>query len=138
MGRPPRPRQGKYNFIDYNGDLSTDVWFDELCKSKDGVVVIKVDNKYGLIGAEGSLIGGRLFANAHESHDDWCLVKDFDKDGNPGKFNFINADGQFISDKWFDKAGDFENGKAAAILGKETLSITANGEISVISQGRSK
>lgn len=130
--------QGKYNFIDYNGELSTDVWFDELCKSKDGVVVIKVDNKYGLIGAEGSLIGGRLFANAHESHDDWCLVKDFDKDGNPGKFNFINADGQFISDKWFDKAGDFENGKAAAILGKETLSITANGEISVISQGRSK
>ena len=45
-----------------------------------------------------------------------------------GKNNFINTDGEFISDKWFDVAYDFEEGYAKVELNGEWGKINTKGE----------
>ena len=45
------------------------------------------------------------------------------------KFNFINKNGEILSDKWFDKIFDFKDGYAEVLLNKKYNFIDKNGEI---------
>lgn len=120
---------GKHNFIDIEGRPIIEKWFDSFTKASENVFVIVVDSKYGVVGEEGKLLGGRLFDNARESHDGWSIVKDFTDGEHKGKFNYINASGRFLSDTWFDDAGDFKNGKAEVVLDGKHCIVTKEGMV---------
>ena len=46
-----------------------------------------------------------------------------------GKYNFINTNGQIISDTWFDDCGNFHNGFAIVALNHKWNFINTNGQL---------
>lgn len=124
-------KDGKHNFINPAGEPIVCVWFDERSKTSEGVFVVKVEDKYGLIDENGSLVGDRLFANVHSCHDGWAVVMGGPEDGaNEGKFNYIGLDGKLMGRRsWFDQASDFVDGKATIVVKGTTKEIDKTGAV---------
>lgn len=56
-------------------------------------------------------------------HNDFAIVK------KGGKVNYINSDGQAISDEWFDACNDFEGGFGLVISNGKRNFVDQNGEL---------
>jgi 5-hydroxyisourate hydrolase-like protein (transthyretin family) len=68
--------------------------------------------------------GERVDADAIGNfHNDFAIVK---KDG---KVNYVDNEGQILSDEWFDACNDFENGFGLVIKGGKRNFIRNNGEL---------
>ena len=68
--------------------------------------------------------GQRVDADAiGQFHNDFAIVK---KDG---KVNFVNADGQIISDEWFDACNEFENGYGLVIKDRKRNFVGSDGRL---------
>lgn len=130
-------KDGKYNFIDPDGKPIVEVWFDERGQARESLFVIRVGNEYGIVGGDGALVGGRLYENARDSHDGWCVIKAGPADGeHAGKYNFINADGELYPTKqWFDSVSDFSEGKATAIIGNTRYELHSDRSFSILDDG---
>ena len=100
----------KYNFIDKNGKLLSDKWFDGISEFNDGFSKVRLNGKYNFIDKNGKLISDKWF--------DWInyFNTGFSKVQLNDKVNLIDKNGKLISDKWFDVIRDFNNGFYRVIL----------------------
>ena len=125
-------KEGKYNFINKQGELlwDKDEWFDDVSNFNNGLAwVNKSSRGWNYINQQGELL--------------WEDYKNFDKVWNfsnglakvykQGRgFNFINKQGKLLWDKdeWFDNAYDFYNGLAGVkINNQDWKCINTKGEI---------
>ena len=68
--------------------------------------------------------GQRVDADAiGQFHNDFAIVK------KNGKVNFVNADGQIISDEWFDACNEFENGYGLVIKDRKRNFVGSDGRL---------
>lgn len=130
---------GKSNFIAPDGKPVVEIWFDTRQKASEGAFVVTAGDDKGIVDDHGKLFGGRLFANARDCHDGWCVVQAGTKDGElAGKFNYINKEGKYISRSWFDQASDFANGEARAMKDGKEFKLTPDGKKEQMSRGRGR
>lgn len=76
-------------------------------------------------------ICGQTFDLVHPFKDGFALVND----GGPERWNFINEEGNLLSEKWFEKANHFHNDHALVILGGKKYNLSKTGKLTKVSNG---
>ena len=98
----------KYNFINKQGKLLSEQWFEWVEDFKDGFAVVKnEDYVYNLIDKQGKFLSKKWFEKAFEFNEGFAVVEK-----TIGLRNFIGKDGKILSDEWFYNAHSFKDGFA--------------------------
>jgi len=96
-------KNGMYGLINEKGTIIFQTNSEEMLYSdygfNEGLISIKLNGKCGYYSENGKLVIPHIFDYAGQFCDGkaWVKVKE--------KYCFINKQGQYISDKWFDKVG---------------------------------
>ena len=114
---------GKYNFINTEGQLLSNQWFDWAGNFNEGFAIVKLNDKYNFINTEGQFLSNEWFEDASDFRAGFAAV------GLNGKWNFINTEGQFLSNEWFDWARNFNGGFAVVELNDKYNFINPKGQI---------
>lgn len=148
---------GKCNFINTEGKLLSEWWFDGACGFSERLATVECDGKYNFINTEGKLLserwfdyvisfcGGFAWVNlggkynfinkegkllSEKWYDDvWNFSRGLARVGLDGKWNFINAEGEVLSEQWFDEVYSFSEGFAVVKLNGKWIKINTKGEI---------
>ena len=59
----------KWNFIDVNGKLISEPWFDYISYFENGIANVKLNNKYNFIDIYGKLVSQQWFNSFDEASD---------------------------------------------------------------------
>ena len=77
----------KYNFINTNGQLVSNQWFDNAYGFYNGFSIVRLNDKYNLIGKNGQLLSNQWFDDIYSFSNGFAEVK------LNGKWNFIDSKG---------------------------------------------
>lgn len=80
---------GKYNFINTEGELLSKQWFDDMGHFKDGFAKAQLNDKWNFINTEGQILSKQWFDNVTSFNDGFAEVFLNDKWGK------IDTDGNF-------------------------------------------
>ena len=98
----------KYNYIDKQGKIISDKWFEWAEDFKEGFAVVKnEDYVYNFINRQGKFLSEQWFEKAFDFKDGFAVVEK-----NIGLRNYIDKDGKILSDEWFNNAHSFHDGLA--------------------------
>ena len=116
----------QYNFINKQGELLSEQWFEWADIFNDGFArVRREDNLYNLIDKNGNYLFDEWFMYVDNFYDGFAEVQRED-----GKYNFITANGKLLSEQWFMYVGDFYDGFAKVQRGDGLWNfIDKNGKI---------
>jgi hypothetical protein len=136
----------KYNFINKNGEIVFDKWFDYVNDFYYDCAKVRLNGKYNFINKNGEFMSDNWYDEIYSFYygyakvelnnkmnfidteiklvsDDWYdEVYDFDEDYGmvylkDKGFNFINTEGKLISeDKWYDEVYNFNDGYARVYI----------------------
>lgn len=108
-----RISDNKYNFIDAQGKLLFDKWFDWVGDFENGLARVQRERenpRFNYIDKEGKIIS-----------DEWFRWVDFFKDGfarvqrEDYSYNLIDAKGNILSNEWFEWVDDFNEYDLAVV-----------------------
>lgn len=114
---------GKCNFINTEGKLLSERWFDGAWGFCEGFAPVKLGGKYNFIKTDGKLLSEQWFNGAGNFTEGFAAVK------LNGKWNFINTDGKLLSERWFDNADGFNEGFARVKLDGKFNFINTEGKL---------
>ena len=97
---------GKCNFINQEGRLLSDQWFDNVGNFNEGFAWLELNGKCNFINQEGKFLSNQWFDNVCNFSEGFAKVE------LNYKYNFINQEGKFLSDQWFNIADSFNEGFA--------------------------
>ena len=98
----------KYNFIDKQGKLLSEQWFDWAGIFHDGFAKVqRGDDLYNFINKNGEIISSEWFKWLNDFHDGFAKVQRGDDE-----FNYIDKNGKILSDEWFNDAYYLDDGLA--------------------------
>ena len=106
--------EDKYNFINTNGKIISDLWFDEAWDFEEGFAVVQLyDRGWNFIKPDGNILRDDLwFDSVGEFHEGLAVVYLKGRG-----CNFIDAGGSILrKDIWFDWVEDFKEGFAEVKL----------------------
>ena len=113
---------GKWNFINRNNKLLSDIWFDWVYTFSDGYAIVKLDGKENFINTNSKLLSDMWFDYIGVFSDGYAKVE------LDNKWNFVDTNGKLISDTWFYWVDDFYNGYAYVELNGKLFKIDKNGQ----------
>ena len=113
---------GKWNFINTNGQFLSQQWFDYAGAFNGGFAIVQLNDKCNHLDTEGHLLSQQWFDNVWDFRDGFAKVI------LNGKYNFIDTEGRLLSQQWFDNAGDFSNGLAEVKLNGKWNFINIEGQ----------
>ena len=120
---------GKYNFINQNGQLvSPNQWFDYCRPFYEGFAAVYLNDydNYNFINTRGKLLwkGDERFDYCDDFNNGFAVV------GINFKYNFINTRGELLwkGNQWFDNCNSFYEGFAAVKLNGKYNFINTRGE----------
>ena len=113
----------KWNFVDTNGKLISNTWFDRVDIFYDGYARVNLYGKCNLIDKNGKCISDTWFDWVDDFEDGYTTVKS----GN--KWNFVDTNGKLISNTWFDMVDNFYNGYAKVQLNDKWNFVDTNGKL---------
>ena len=91
-----------YNFINSNGELLSEVWFDDCKDFSYGYAAVAVRlNEWNYINTNGELL---LKKNVQFASSFYCGLGEICYDN---KLNFVDTNGKIVSKIWFDEIGYF-------------------------------
>ena len=124
-----RLSDGKCNYIDANGKIISEQWFEWIGDFYDEFALVERENhEYNYINKEGKIVSDEWFKWLDFFHDGFARVQRFDD-----TMNFINTDGKIISNEWF-RYVDYFNQYDLALVQRtngELCKIDKNGKIVV-------
>ena len=98
----------QYNFIDKDGKILSEQWFEWIGDFHDGFARVKrKDGKFNYIGEDGKLLSEQWFYWVGDFHDGFAMVGREDYLN-----NFIDKQGKILSNEWFDCVEYFKDGFA--------------------------
>jgi len=113
----------KWNFLDTEGKLLSNVWFDWVGDfNKDGFAKVELNGNWNFLDTEGKIISDKWFNLAGDFYNRVARVKLNEK------WNLINTEGKFISDTWFEWIGEFLKGLACVVLNNKYNFINTEGK----------
>ena len=118
-----RVREGDtWNFINKDGRLVSDTWFDSAGRFCDGFSLVEGEDGWNYIGKDGKFLSDVWFQDAEDFCEGFACVKW------RGEYNFLDKDGKYLSDKWYDCAWCFIEGRACVKLRGENFYIDKEGK----------
>ena len=114
-----------YYLMNNNGYMT---WLGRWCDYMDsiddnpyGYIAIKNDELWAYVNLDGEIVGD-YFDGIWDWRNDYCKVE------NNGKYNFIDEQGNFVSEVWFDECDDYINlqGKVNVEINGETIRFDVN------------
>ena len=114
---------GKWNFINTEGRILSNQWFDDTWNFSEGFVGVRLNGKWNFISTEGRLLSKQWFDTALDFSEGFARVELNDK------WNFINTEGQLLSNQWFDAAGNFHEGFVRVNLNDKHNFINIEGKL---------
>ena len=118
---------GKYNFINKNGEFLSEQWFDYCYDFHEGFAKVELDGKSNFINKKGKIIAIDAKLQICGFSEGFIKVRQ----NRNLTFNFINNDGEFLSNKWFDYCYDFHEGLAKVELNNKENFIDNSGNLLV-------
>ena len=98
----------QYNFINKQGKLLSEKWFEWAEDFKDEFAVVKnEDYVYNLIDKQGKFLSEQWFEKAFEFNEGFAVVEK-----TIGLRNYIDKNGKILSEQWFIDAHSFNDGFA--------------------------
>jgi hypothetical protein len=96
-------------------------WMEDVGDSPYGYLAVKNDEMWGYVNLDGEIIGD-YYDGVWDWRNDYCKVE------NNGKYNFIDYEGNLVSNVWFDECDDYINlqGKVNVEINGETLRFNVN------------
>ena len=116
-------KDDKCNFINAEGKLLSEKWFDDVWDFSEGFAIVNLNDNYNFISAEGKLLSEKWFYWVGYFSEGFATVKLNDK------WNFISTEGKLLSNKWFDYVWSFFEGFAKVKLKNVWYKIDTNGNI---------
>ena len=118
----------KYNYIDKQGKLLSEQWFNWVGIFHKGFArVRRSDNLYNFINKDGKIISEKWFECVGEFYEGFAIVQKITN----SLYNFIDTKGRILSGKWFSDAHSFKDGFAKVKrTNGEWAKIDKNGKIS--------
>ena len=114
---------GKWNYIDTNGQLVSNQWFDMVYGFNNGFAWVRLNGKMNFINTNAQLLSNQWFDNARDFSDGFAEVR------LNNKYNFINTNAQLISNQWFELVGRFSYGFTWVQLNGKYNFINPNGKL---------
>ena len=114
---------GKWNYIDTEGEFLSQQWFDGVDAFNEGFAVVGLNDKCNFINTEGQFLSQQWFDEAWGFKEGYAEVK------LNSKWNYINTEGRLLSQQWFDYAGIFKKGLAEVNLNGKYYFINTEGEL---------
>ena len=93
---------GKWNFINKEGNLLSEKWFDDCFGFNEGFARVKLNNKWNYLDKGGKFLSDQWFDDCGYFNKGYASVK------LDGKYNYINQEGKLLSSQWFDYLDDFK------------------------------
>lgn len=88
---------GKCNYIDANGKIISNTWYEWIGDFYDDFALVGRENhEYNYIDKEGKIISEQWFKWLDLFRDEFTRVKNFNDE-----FNFIDKQGKLLSEEWF-------------------------------------
>ena len=96
-------------------------WMEDVGDSPYGYLAVKNDEMWGYVNLDGEIIGD-YYDGIWDWRNDYCKVE------NNGKYNFIDEQGNLVSNVWFNECDDYINlqGKVNVEINGETLRFNVN------------
>ena len=113
----------KFNFINTQGKLLSNQWFDDVGNFYKGFARLALNGKRNFINTEGKLLSNQWFDSASDFQTGIARVE------LDNKYNLINTEGKFISNQWFDGADYFCGGFAVVVLNGKRNFINTEGKL---------
>ena len=99
----------KYNYIDKQGELLSEQWFNWVGIFHKGFArVRRSDNLYNFITKQGKILSEKWFECVGEFYEGFAIVQKITN----SLYNFIDTKGRILSGKWFSDAHSFKDGFA--------------------------
>ena len=114
---------GKYNFINQEGQLISDQWYDYAYDFHEGFAAVVLNEKFNFINQEGHLLSNQWYDNV------WDFQEGFARVNLNGSYNLINQNGERISQQWYDWIDYFKEGFARVMLNKNFNLINQEGQL---------
>lgn len=96
-----------------NGGMKMEKKYDVITNyfnaNVQGMYIIQKDNKYGIMNEKEQYILEPIYCHIRDFVEGFALLQK-NIGGNTYKYNLVDINGKFISDKWFDFAGEFSCG----------------------------
>lgn len=129
LAKVQRLRDGKCNYIDANGKIISDTWFDWIGDFYDELALVqreRENHEYNYIDKEGKIISEQWFKWLDYFHNGFARVQSFDDE-----FNFIDRQGKLLSNEWFRYVDYFDEYDRAVVerTNGELCKIDKNGKI---------
>ena len=103
-----RTCERQYNFIDKDGKILSEQWFEWAEDFQEGFAVVKnEDYVYNFIDKKGKILSEKWFEKAFDFNEGFAVVEK-----TIGLRNYIDKDGKLLSDEWFENAHSFHDGLA--------------------------
>ena len=114
---------GKWNYINTEGQFLSRQWFDDAWNFNEGFAAVSLNSMWNFINTEGQFLSERWFDVVWNFYEGFAIVRLNDK------WNFINHQGQLPSKQWFDAAWNFRDGVAEVILNGKYNFINTEGRL---------
>ena len=96
----------KQNYLKRDGTLLLDKWYNRVTKFSDGYgIVILNGGLRNYVDINGNILCDTWFNEAKPFREGAAVVGVLNDDGYGIRYNAINAKGEYLFDKWFQKAG---------------------------------
>lgn len=113
----------KWNYINTEGKLLSNQWFDWADDFKEGFGYIELNNKKNFINTEGKVLSNQWFDWAFSFKEGFARVELNEKR------NFINTEGEILSNQWFDGVDNFKEEFARVYLNGKCNFINTEGKV---------
>ena len=113
----------KYNFINTEGRILSNQWFDAAGDFHEGFAIVRINDKWNFINTKGQFLSQQWF------YDTWDFFNGVARVELNGKYNFINTEGRILSNQGFDTAWNFSEGAARVKLNDKWNFIGTKGQL---------
>lgn len=122
---------GKWNFINHDGQILSKQWFEKVGDFIEGFGRVQLNGKWNFINVEGQLLSEQWFDGVQNFVNGFAIVRLNDKR------NFINTKGQLLSKQWFDSIDNFyKSGIAFVKLDGKKYFIDTKGDLTLYESHR--
>ncbi len=119
----PVPVNGKWGFVDIEGDMVISPIYDGAGDFSEGLARVGVGAKWGFVDREGNLVAEPVYEEAGDFSEGLAAVRVGQRWGT------INRFGKQVASPLFEQAGDFHEGFAAVLSGERWGYVDTSGKV---------